>query len=90
MPVRSHISLRTKSNASCEVRCQRRNEKGALAICLFLGVLLAIFMICSMGVDFSHLVSLRAQLRNAADAAALGGAADLSTNPDNCNQDARK
>lgn len=43
-----------------------------------------------LGIDYSHLVAVRTQLRNAADAAALAGAEQLLKAPDTCVAHAEK
>ena len=52
----------------------RRTEKGALGGLLFCGVLLAILTMGACALDFAHVLAVRSELQNAADAAALGGA----------------
>lgn len=49
-------------------------------------MVLAALTIISLGLDFSHVVAVRAQLRNAADAAALAGAQQLFSDPSTCKQ----
>lgn len=64
-------------------------RKGILGSMMLIALILIISSVMALGVDYSHLVASRAQLRNAADAAALGGAMQLFTNPSSCEQYAK-
>jgi Flp pilus assembly protein TadG len=61
-------------------------ERGLLGSMMLIPLILIVMSLVSLGVDYSRLVSVRAQLRNAADAAALGGAMQLFKNPSTCDQ----
>ena len=52
----------------------RRREKGALGGLLFCAVLLSTLTIGAIALDFSHVLTVRSELQNATDAAALAGA----------------
>lgn len=59
-----------------------RNEHGSMAAIMLSSVVLAGILIGSVAVDPYHMHAVRTQLQNATDAAALAGAQDLFTNPD--------
>lgn len=61
-----------------------RREKGIMGSMMLISLILIMVSLLSLSIDYSHLVAVRAQLRNAADAAALAGAQQLWTNPDSC------
>jgi hypothetical protein len=64
-----------------------RSRKGVLGSMMSLATILISMSLIAVAVDYSHVVSVRAQLRNAADAAALGGAYEFLKDPTgaNCN-----
>lgn len=76
------------NKAQRRARCARRAEGGFLGSCIYVAGVLIVFLLCSLGTDISHLVAVRAQMRNAADAAALAGAADLFKNHNDCHRHA--
>lgn len=59
-------------------RYSRRNSQGALSSAILSLVLLSTFALGAMSFDFAHMLSVKAQLQNATDAAALAGARDMA------------
>ncbi|PWT99467.1 MAG: hypothetical protein C5B53_05350 [Candidatus Melainabacteria bacterium] len=60
-----------------QIRTQVHSERGAFGSVLLGLLLIAACGIAALGADVAHLVSVKAQLQNAVDAGALGGAQDL-------------
>ncbi len=58
----------------------RKNERGNVLVYTVLSALF-LFFVLGLGVDLSHLYLAKAELQNAADAAALAGAKGLQHNP---------
>jgi hypothetical protein len=69
---------------SIESKSISRRRRGLLGTLLLLPCILMLFIIIALGVDFSHLCSIRSQCQNAADAAAYAGACKLFSSPDLC------
>lgn len=65
-----------------------RNKKGILGSTMLVAFILIMMCLMCLGVDYSHLVSTRTQLRNAADAAAMAGAYMLYEDPSQCDEHA--
>ncbi len=59
-------------------------KRGLLGSMILIALLLIITSVMSLGVDYAHLAASRTQIRNAADAAALGGAMQLYKDPSTC------
>ena len=65
-------------------RCRGRNQRGSLGTVLFAAAMLIVIIICSLAVDTAQTTYIRCQLRSVADAAAIAGAQDLSTDVTKC------
>jgi Flp pilus assembly protein TadG len=61
-------------------RMKRNGERGSVLATAALGMLALLFAV-GLGVDVSHLYVAKAELQNAADAAALAGASALNSSP---------
>lgn len=83
--MRKVLSKKTSNYSSGR---RTRSERGLLGTMLLLMAIVTCLSLSLFAIDFSHLVSVRAQLRNAADAAALGGAQDLFAHPEMCQEHA--
>lgn len=68
------------NNQQRQQRTQRNGERGSVLATAAVGML-ALLLAVGLGVDISHLYVARAELQNAADAAALAGASALNSSP---------
>jgi Flp pilus assembly protein TadG len=67
-----------------------RKQRGSLAGLLMATVLLCVLSLGTLGTDFCHILAVRNELQNAADAAALAGGLELWKDATKCETIARK
>lgn len=66
-----------------------RKPSGIMGSYFITGAILVGALLGCMGTDFAHIAAVQEELQNAADAAALAGAQDLWTSPQNAESNAR-
>jgi Flp pilus assembly protein TadG len=65
-----------------------RKQVGALGALMFCAVFLIVIAVGAIALDMAHVSSVRTELQNAVDAAALAGAKEIAKDPDNAEQTA--